>query len=66
MGTFFPTDPNDNYKTQAQLRDWETQQKERKAQRRKETIRFWITTILTFIAAAAAVAGVLIQLASKQ
>lgn len=65
MGTFYPSAPNDQHRTQSELRDWEAQQKEKKARDRKETIRFWITTILAFIAAAAAVAGVLIQLFSK-
>lgn len=65
MASFYPSDPNDQHRTQSELRDWEARQKEKKARDKKETVRFWITTILAFIAAAAAVAGVLIQLFLK-
>ena len=66
MEVFIPSDPNDRHKTQAELRGHQNGQKERQKQKRMDTIRFWITTSLSFIAAAAAVAGVLIQLASRQ
>lgn len=64
--TFFPTDPQDKWRTYAEQKDWIRQQDEIKRKERRDTFRFWTTTAITSIAAIAAVAGVLIQLFSKQ
>lgn len=66
MPTFFPTDPADKIKTQAQCKDLETARAEQEKQKKRETRRFIITTFLSGIAALAAVAGVIIQLVSGQ
>lgn len=66
MSSFFPSDPNDKIRTQVEIRDWQQSISEKKKAQKRENIRFWITTILSAIAALAAVAGVLIQLALKQ
>lgn len=66
MTSFYPSDPNDWHRTQGEMRDWESEQNEKKKSKRKESFRFWLTTILSGIAAVAAVAGVLIQLFLKQ
>lgn len=66
MPSFFPSDPNNWWKTSAESHDWEMAENERKAQRKRETRRFIITAVLSGIAAVAAVASVIIQLASMQ
>lgn len=65
-GSFFPSEPNNHAKTQAELRAYELRREAEKKEQRKETFRFWITAVLSGIAALAAVAGVLIQVASMQ
>ena len=66
MPSFLPSDPNNFCKTRAESHDWEMAENERKAQRKRETRRFIITAVLSGIAAVAAVASVIIQLASMQ
>lgn len=66
MPSFSPSDPNNWWKTRAESHDWEMAENERKAQRKRETRRFIITAVLSGIAAVAAVASVIIQLASMQ
>lgn len=50
-------------KTEAERKDHERQQKEQAEKERREKMRFIITAVLSGIAALAAVAGVIIQLA---
>lgn len=63
MPTFFPSNPQDRMKTEAERKEHERQQKERAEKERREKTRFIITAVLSGIAALAAVAGVIIQLA---
>lgn len=62
MPSFFPSEPNNWWKTQAERDDWIRAQEEMKAQKKRETRRFVITTALSGIAALAAVVGVIVQL----
>ena len=66
MPSFFPSDPNNRWKTKTEFHDWEIAENERKTQRKRETRRFVITAVLSGIAALAAVASVIIQLALMQ
>ena len=66
MDTFYPSNPNDPHRTQAERRDCEEAIREKGMREKRDRVRFIITAILSGIAALAAVAGVLIQLASKQ
>ncbi len=63
MPTFIPSDPKDRLRTMAELNDWEQTIKKAKESEKRENRRFIITTVLSGIAALAAVAGVIIQLA---
>lgn len=63
MPTFFPSNPQDRMKTKAERKDHERQQKEHDEKERREKMRFVVTAVLSGIAAFAAVAGVIIQLA---
>ena len=63
MPTFIPSDPKDRLRTMAELNDWEQTLKKAKESEKRENRRFIITTVLSGIAALAAVAGVIIQLA---
>lgn len=63
MLTFYPSNPQDSMKTEAERKDYERQQKEQAEKERREKTRFIITAVLSGIAALAAVAGVIIQLA---
>lgn len=63
MPTFIPSDPKDWLRTMAELNDWEQTIKKAKESEKRENRRFIITTVLSGIAALAAVAGVIIQLA---
>lgn len=63
MLTFYPSNPQDRMKTEAERKDHERQQKEQAKKERREKMRFIITAVLSGIAALAAVAGVIIQLA---
>lgn len=63
MLTFYPSNPQDHMKTEAERKDYEWQQKEQAEKERREKTRFIITAVLSGIAALAAVAGVIIQLA---
>lgn len=64
MPTFFPSDPNDRIRTQAEIKDWQNANKERELQKKVEQRRFVATIILSGVAALAAVAGVIIQFVS--
>lgn len=63
MPTFFPSNPQDRMKTEAERKEHERQQNEQAEKERREKTRFIITAVLSGIAALAAVAGVIIQLA---
>ncbi len=63
MPTFYPSNPQDRMKTEAERKDHERLQKEQGKKERREKMRFIITAVLSGIAALAAVAGVIIQLA---
>lgn len=63
MLTFYPSNPQDRMKTEAERKDYERHQKEQAEKERREKTRFIITAVLSGIAALAAVAGVIIQLA---
>lgn len=63
MLTFYPSNPQDRMKTEAERKDHEQQQKEQAEKERREKTRFIITAVLSGIAALAAVAGAIIQLA---
>lgn len=63
MPTFFPSNPQDRMKTEAERKDHKRLQKEHDEKERREKMRFVITAVLSGIAALAAVAGVIIQLA---
>lgn len=63
MPTFYPSNSQDRMKTEAERKDYERQQKEQAKKERREKTRFIITAVLSGIAALAAVAGVIIQLA---
>lgn len=63
MPIFIPSDPNDRLITMAELNDWKQSIKKEKEKEKRENRRFIITTVLSGIAALAAVAGVIIQLA---
>lgn len=63
MPTFYPSDPQDRMRTEAERNDHEQAQKEQAEKERREKMRFVITAVLSGIAALAAVAGVIIQLA---
>lgn len=63
MLTFYPSNPQDRMKTEAERKDYERQQKEQAEKERREKTRFIITAVLSGIVALAAVAGVIIQLA---
>lgn len=63
MPIFIPSDPNDRLRTMAELNDWKQSIKKEKEKEKRENRRFIITTVLSGIAALAAVAGVIIQLA---
>lgn len=63
MPTFIPSDPKNRLRTMAELNDWEQTIKKAKESEKRENRRFIITTVLSGIAALAAVAGVIIQLA---
>ena len=58
MPSFFPSDPHDAFRTRAEMQDWKESEIERKAQKKRDTIRFIINAVLSGIAALAAVAGV--------
>lgn len=66
MATFFPSDPHDWVRTEAERRDHERAEAERKKKEKRDNFRFALTTVLSGIAALAAVAGVIIQLVSAQ
>lgn len=63
MPAFFPSNPQDRMKTEAERKEHERQQNEQAEKERREKTRFIITAVLSGIAALAAVAGVIIQLA---
>ena len=63
MSTFYPSNPQDLMNTEAERKDHERLQKEQGEKERREKMRFIITAVLSGIAAIAAVAGVIIQLA---
>ena len=63
MPTFYPSDPQDRMRTEAERNDHEQARKEQAEKERREKMRFVITAVLSGIAALAAVAGVIIQLA---
>jgi hypothetical protein len=63
MPIFIPSDPNDRLRTMAELNDWKQSIKKEKEKEKRDNRRFIITTVLSCIAALAAVAGVIIQLA---
>ncbi len=66
MPSFFPSDPHDAFRTRAEMQDWKEAENERKAQKKRDRVQFIVTTVLSGIAALAAVAGVIIQLVSMQ
>lgn len=66
MPTFFPTDPNDRIRTQAEMMDWQKANEERERQKRIERRKFVATITLSGVAALAAVAGVIVQLVLAQ
>ena len=63
MPTLYPTDPQDWLRTEAERKDKEQERKEKADKERREKTRFIITTVLSAVAAIAADAGVIIQLA---
>lgn len=66
MSAFFPSDPSDRHRTQAELKEWKDELERRKKIEKRETIRFWVTTVIAAVAALAAVAGVVLQLVLAQ
>ena len=63
MPKFIPSDRTDWIETMMERSNWEEALKEQKECEKREKRRFIITTVLSCIAALAAVAGVIIQLA---
>jgi hypothetical protein len=63
---FFPSDPCDKVKTQAELRHYEEELENRRKQQKRDDVRFWISAVLSGIAAMAAVVGVILQLVSMR
>lgn len=62
MGTYYPSNPNDWLRTQAELKDIDAAQAEKRKAEKREKFRFLFTAICSAVAALAAVAGVLIQI----
>lgn len=63
---FYPSHPEDRMRSEQEAAEWRANLEEEKRLKKRDNIRFWITTILSGIAAVAAVAGVLIQLVLMQ
>lgn len=63
---FLSDGKDDNNTIYAKANAYMKEQEKLRKRERKETVRFWITTIISSIAAIAALAGVLLQLAPKQ
>lgn len=64
--SYFRYDPEKQTKMEyeALSRENERKAEEERQQEKRDTVRFWITTVIAFIAAVASVAGVIIQLFS--
>lgn len=65
MRTFIPSNPQDPNRSQIEIMNWQAELEAEKRRERRETRRFIITTVVSGIAAVAAMSGVLIQLLSK-
>lgn len=61
-----PSDPSDKQKTRIEEMNWKADLEDKKEQKKIETRRFIITTVIASIAAVAAVAGLLLQLFRAQ
>lgn len=66
MRAFMPSDPSDKQKSRIEEMNLKAGLEEKKEQKKIETRRFIITTIIASIAAVAAVAGLLLQLFRAQ
>lgn len=62
MRGFIPSDPNDNQRSQIEIENWKAELESAKKREKRDTRRYWLTTVCAVIAAIAAVAGVVLQL----
>ena len=65
MPTLYPTDPQNWLRTEAERKGKEQERKEKADKERREKTRFIITTVLSAVAAIAAVAGVIFNLLER-
>jgi hypothetical protein len=66
MSAFFPSDPQDKLRANAEANDWKVAARKRAEWEKRENRRFVVTAALSAVAALAAVAGVILQLAAMR
>lgn len=66
MRGFMPSAPNDKQRSQIEIANWRAELEAAKKREKRDTRRYWLTTVCAIIAAIAAVAGVVLQLIAMQ
>lgn len=66
MPTFFPSDPKDKLRANAEANDWKAAERKHAEREKRENRRFIVTAALSGVAALAAVVGVILQLAAMR